>query len=256
MAATTEAVTTQDNSTDPATAQQEPATSQTPTNTEPTTGDTPTETTTDSPTPDMPTETTEAAAEETTSETTSISEEPAPTVTINQAANPEPEVAVTEDTSAPELDEFTRWLAQIDASGTQAEKMVVSGLSKYVNAMAPGKPMEPGAGARNQRMLWDTLFYIVESAPAEEFKRLWNLFLAFFDYYKQGAFADRYVNRFATHWYGSEKDLSSLQRMVNLASLTANPANRKIGLKQVSMAKTLENAFSEAGKQKLQNFYK
>ena len=186
------------------------------------------------------------------------SEEPAPEVVVSEpvAPAPQPEVVITEPTPAPALDEFSQWLAKIEASGTTAEKMVVSGIGKYVDLMAPGKPMAGGTGARHQRMLWDTIYYIVESAPAEEFNRLWNLFLAFFDRYRTGAFADRYVNRFAADWYGSVENLTSLQRMVNLASLTANPKDRKIGLKQVSLAKTLENTFSEAGKQKLQNFYK
>jgi hypothetical protein len=144
---------------------------------------------------------------------------------------------------------------QMRQTGTVYEKMTMASLDAYKNNMTPGLPVSPDAGARQQYNLWKLLEALVEASPEAEFKKLWSVTLAFIHGNINGVFNDRYVYRFADQWVWGLGELNAFQRLLNLATTTANSATRKNDLRRVSIDKTLAEGFSEKAKQRLGNYY-
>lgn len=140
-------------------------------------------------------------------------------------------------------------------SGTVYEKSVMASLDAYREKMAPGIPVNPDDGARQQYNLWKLFETVVESAPEQEFKKLWSVMLAYINGNISGVFNDRYVYRFADQWVWGLGELNAFQRLLNLAITTSNPATRQIDIRRVSVAKTLAEGFSEKAKERLNNYY-
>ena len=132
----------------------------------------------------------------------------------------------------------------------------VTTLTMYVRMMAPGIIVTPADGAGYNRSLWMALSYLLEHVPASEFRVIWSVFLGFFQEHLDRCFSPRYAYRFESH-HQDEVQCQALHALLNLASLTCNPATRAEGMKQVSLEKTLSSsAFSETARQRLIAFYR
>lgn len=177
----------------------------------------------------------------------------APTLASGVAPSKSPTVAVT---APPQTEGFEKTIEQLQASGTSAEKALISGLTSYMKNMAPGKPMDGDVGAAHQNQLWSLLANTINSAPEQEFRKLWSIILAFFNEYKNGVFHDRYIFRFSEYWRYNSDDLAGLQRILNVIKLTADPAERNAGLRQVDLNRSLEFGFTEEGRQRILSYYK
>ena len=154
---------------------------------------------------------------------------------------------------------LTGFEAQIETlrtSGTTHQKNLISALDLYVLNMHPSVVVTEDEGARHQYNLWRALIFIIDQSPQDEFKKLWNIVLAYFEHYKQTVFHDRYVFRFSEFWQWSDDHLTALQRLINIIKLTSNQETRAKGLKQVDLNRSLDTAISDIGRQKLVNFYK
>lgn len=151
---------------------------------------------------------------------------------------------------------FEAKVAAIRAEGTVAGKALVHAFDLYFEAVLPGKPVDPDAGARAQFAFWRALYTVIHSAPQEEFKPLWNLVLAYFNNHAEDIFHSRYVFRFSESWSGSAVELAAFQRLLNLIHLTANPQTRAAGLKQVDLGRSLADFFTEEDRQRLITFYR
>lgn len=167
--------------------------------------------------------------------------------------NTEPVVELSQE---PQASDFDTRIAALKATGSQATQILIASLEKYIADMKPGKPMPETAGARNQYNLWKAISYVAETAPGDEFRRLWNLLLSYFEQYKDGVFHDRYVFRFSEQWMWSQYELNGLQRIINLIKLTSNQSTRSANLKKVVLDKTLAEGFSDDARQKIVTFYK
>jgi hypothetical protein len=161
-------------------------------------------------------------------------------------------VAPVVNSTEPNLDAVFEQMRQ---TGTVYEKMTMASLDAYKDNMTPGLPVSPDAGARQQYNLWKLLEALVEASPEAEFKKLWSVTLAFIHGNINGVFNDRYVYRFADQWVWGLGELNAFQRLLNLATTTANSATRKNDLRRVSIDKTLAEGFSEKAKQRLGNYY-
>lgn len=147
------------------------------------------------------------------------------------------------------------YLIDLKENGTTTQKNLIAALDKYLEDLKPRKPIANNKGADTQYLFWKTLWSVVEHSTQEEFKSLWTIVLAYFDKYKNDAFNERYVYRFAEYWNANVDELTAFQRLLNLIHLTADPKQRSLGLKQVNVDKSLEMIFSEQGRQKVLNFY-
>lgn len=189
-----------------------------------------------------------------------VQESPQPVVNDAVAAA----VAVTSitppevvDTPAqPELTAFQKKLAEVLAKGTVEQVSLITKLNAYIEEMKPGKPMSGDQGVIFQHQLWRTIFTTVENSPADQFKNLWSIILAFFHEYADGVFHESYVYRFSESWKFSKIELDGFQRIINLLKVSANPKTRGETTKQVDLDKTLSLPFSEEGRNRLLNFYK
>lgn len=177
-------------------------------------------------------------------------QEPVPTA--------EAEVSVEKQAAPAKKQNFStiqEYLDNVKANGTVLQKNLIAALDKYLEDLKPRKPVTVDKGANIQYLFWKTLQSAIENSSQEEFKSLWTIVLAYFNLFKDEAFHERYVYRFAEYWTASEDELSAFQRLLNLIKLTADPKERALGLKQVNVEKSLELIFSEQGRQKLLNFY-
>jgi hypothetical protein len=189
--------------------------------------------------------------EQVTDETTvEVTETTQPEVTVTGS---EPVVTDTEATAP--ANAFEDRMNVIKASGTAAQISLITALEKYLKMMRPGVPVERNVGARNQYDLWKSILFITEDAPAEDFKKTWNILLAYFEEYKEQCFHDRYIYRFAEFWIWSESELAGFQRIVNLIKLTCNISERNKNLKLVVLDKTLELGFTDNARQRVISFY-
>jgi len=151
--------------------------------------------------------------------------------------------------------DFEQRIADLKTNGTPNQKTVIAEIETYLDRMRPGRPLSGDVGASYQFSFWMTLSKIVHRMPHDEFKNLWSLVLSYFHQYRDGAFSDRYIYRFAEFWSQPEKQLNAYQRLVNLIKVTADPLTRERGLRQVSMERTLSEGFDEAARQRIIGFY-
>lgn len=151
--------------------------------------------------------------------------------------------------------EFEQLIAGLENTGTEAQKQLIYSFKRYIAAMAPGVPTDGPVSVRHQYMLWKTISSVIENSPAEEFKKLWNIILAYFNTYKDGVFHERYILRFSEYWHYNIDELNAFQRIINVIKLTADPETRLKSLREVSLSRSLAEGFSEAGRTRLLGFY-
>ncbi len=188
--------------------------------------------------------------------------QPAPTpppAPVVPPAPPAPKVvapAVVKTAEPAKAGDFESRIANLKLTGTSEEKGLIYTFEAYIEGMRPGVPVSGEKGNQFQYTLWRALFNIIHNAPVAQFKTLWQLVLEYFKVYHGSVFDDRYLNRFSEFWKQNRKELDGFQRLLNLIKLTANPATREQGLKQVDLDKTLSAVFSDEGRNRVISFYK
>lgn len=150
---------------------------------------------------------------------------------------------------------FAALIQNIKTEGTPEQKRMILGIEQYMERMTPGLSMDFNDGARHQHMLWKLLQGVIERAPQEQFKRMWSIILGYFEQHKDGVFGDRYIYRFSEYWHQGEAELAAFQRIINVIRLTSNAEERAKGLRQVDLSRSLEQGFSEQGRQRVVGFY-
>ena len=160
---------------------------------------------------------------------------------------------VTEPTEVA-MSDFERGIAALYERGTPAQRSLIAQLRNYIDRMKPGMPVSGDKGAGHQYSLWVLLSTLVNQSQ-DDFTNLWALVLAFFHEYRDGVFHDRYVFRFSEYWSRPEAELQAFQRLLNLIKLTSNVAGRESALKQIDLQRSLSVGFTEAGRQRLLQFY-
>lgn len=163
------------------------------------------------------------------------------------------DVMQVRNTSVP----FMTRMEEFRRTGTSNQRTLIAGLDAYVANMAPRVAISAADGAKNQFQLWKLLELVLVKYPREEFQVLWNIVLLYFDYYgaQDQVFGARYVYRFAPDWSQSELDLRNFQKVINLATLTANPTTRVNNLRKVSFSIMMSDKFPQEAGQRLSQFY-
>lgn len=168
-----------------------------------------------------------------------------------QKAAADVQVAEVAQKAEPTFEETVAAFKKVALPVTQG---LISSLEKYLDKMAPKKPISPAVGSLAQYELWLALRSIMNQEP-DGFKQCWNLFLGFVHQHSKGCFSEYNAFRFADQWQWSGDDLHAFQCTLNLAMLTADPQNRVTGLKQVDIGRSTEVGFTEAAKNNLISFY-
>lgn len=139
---------------------------------------------------------------------------------------------------------------------SSAGRGVVEAIYQYIADMRPNMPVSPEDGGRHQASLYralSTLFNRVEG----DFSLVYPAVLKLFEHHSSGVFAETHRFRFmdTAHTLGG-KDRTALMNLVHLLTTTANPADRATSLKQIDLTKVLEHGVSEAGRNRVRQFYR
>lgn len=149
---------------------------------------------------------------------------------------------------------FSALVAEVKAGGSVIQRTLVSQMEQYLAAMKPGIPVDQHLGGRHQIALWRAIQGVVERS-GDEFQQAYTLLLAYFEEFKNDAFHEHYVFRFAESVTLSAEELASFQQVLNLLKLTCSPIGREQSLRQVDLGRTLRNNISEQARQKILGFY-
>lgn len=194
--------------------------------------------------------------EQSTVDNTAIQQAPVTQQQTAVAVATTPVAPVVQDTSPAAPSDFEATVAKLKSEGTGAQKATILGIEQYIDNMKPGKPLQHHDGAMHQYRFWKLISHLLETAPQEEFRKLWAILLLHAKQHSEGVFADRYVFRFAEHWSQNVAELNAFQRIINIIRLTADPEKRAAGLKQVDLNRSMEEGFTETARQRLISFYK
>lgn len=156
--------------------------------------------------------------------------------------------------AAPTVSQLTAALEIARKEATPAGTMVIDQIAAYMDAMAPKKLQEDRDIVRSQVQLYRALTRAINTLT-DDFYLVWRAILATFHEHRDGVFHESAVFRGMQHITLPKDDIKAFQRLLNLIKITANPAGRQAAIKQVEFGKTLEFGITEAGRQKLLNFY-
>lgn len=175
------------------------------------------------------------------------------TVTSVVDMQPSP-VAVDTSAVAPVITEFDAMRTKFLTDGNDYQKQLVHILDEYSVAMAPAVMQDVSSVVRYQTRLWNAIHTVVESTD-NTFKTNWSLILAYFDNYKATTFNMLYINRGFQDIQLSSEHIDAFQRLIHLASTTANPETRAAGVKQTDFAKLLKDGLTSVANSNLSSFY-
>lgn len=138
-------------------------------------------------------------------------------------------------------------------AGTPAAQYLISFMDSYIVSMAPGRTVTTDSVLKFQEGLHDVIVHVIERAPSTEFKRLWNILIAYFVEYKTHCFAPRYYGRGAKDWKRNPEQFTVLQALVNLLYVSASDI--KTVNQNVNINSVMGSGFSEEGRGRVISFY-
>jgi len=177
----------------------------------------------------------------------------APAVPVAPVPAPAPEPTPVKP-AAPVIAEVDAIIAKAKEEASTYGKMILDQLAGYIDAMAPKKQLSLVEQVRWQVQLYRALTNAANRLD-DDFFLVWNAILRLFHSQKDGVFHEAYVFRAMEHVTLPKDDQAGFQRLLNLVKITANQAGRQAATRQVDFKKTLEFGITEAGRQKLLNFY-
>lgn len=128
-------------------------------------------------------------------------------------------------------------------------------LARYIETMAPGKPVDEELGGQMQMSLWSTIKFVLDKSGSE-FVSLYSELLRIVHEHRKGVFSPRYVFRFAGSTRLNQNERRNFERMMNLIMATCDPSSRMIALRQINMHTTLSGFAHEPKKQqRIAGFY-
>lgn len=138
-------------------------------------------------------------------------------------------------------------------AGTVSAQNLISFLDAYVVQMAPGRATGAETVLKFQEGLHDSIVHVIERAPSTEFKRLWNILIAYFVEYKTQCFAPRYYGRGAKDWKRNPEQFTTLTSLINL--LYVSSSDMKTVNQNVNINSVMGQGFSEEGRGRVISFY-
>lgn len=127
---------------------------------------------------------------------------------------------------------------------------------EYIEHMKPGKTISVAEGVRRQADLLRGIKNIIENS-GNAFTMVFSALLKTVDEHSgtHGAFNDKYLFRFFENVSMSPSDQQAFRRLMNLFKVTA-PVNQRLNMGRViSFTKSLQYGLSDAGKQRILNYY-
>lgn len=146
------------------------------------------------------------------------------------------------------------FLADIDTSAISLNgKIVLETLQNYLIATQPGKPMNQTDGCRQQTVLYRALVSMINNLD-NDFDLVFGAVLKVFRTYPEELSPIR-VFRWLEHIQLHQTERQAFTRLLNLLTLLNDPKTWAIKIKQVDMTRTLSQPITDAGRQRVLNFY-
>jgi len=182
-----------------------------------------------------------------------VEDNSAPEVIETETAYEEPQVVETAPPVPTKQEEVT--LNKLLETGTDAQKNLILAINNYCAVMAPGKPITSDAGAKQQFTLWHTLRDLIENTDPSTFNSQWNLLLLLVNKNIDKAFKGSHAYRFLEHWMWGEDSYKAFQNIMNIITNTCTPEGKSKFSRIIDVNRALSVGISEAGRQKIINFY-
>lgn len=133
---------------------------------------------------------------------------------------------------------------------------LIDRLEDYISKMAAGKPIDPRDGAAYQQAMW-TAVRSVFMAPVAEFSLLYSelLMTVHKNSGERQVFNGQYLFRFFTHMRWQQGSARQFESVMNLLTVTANPATRRLAMQQLDLPSQLRAFNSEAIVEKVMGYY-
>ena len=185
-------------------------------------------------------------AQPTTVATKTVQAAPAPAPVaqpVVQAAAPAP---------APAVAAFDMQAQIKDLSLTA--QLALQNIASYAEVMAPKKPISIEDGNRQQIALYRAISTIINKLEGD-FEPAFTVLLKFFEHHKKGVFAETHAFRFFDTMPMVEDDRKALMRLLNMIKVLAPVQGRQLALKQVDLNNSLQFGVTEAGKQRVLEYF-
>lgn len=166
---------------------------------------------------------------------------------------PETPNKVKEDSGEERLAKFK---AHILDKGSLHDSLALDQLDTFVKTMGPTKNTTDSEARTAIFRFWKFLRGQLESSPMDGFSLRWRAIMAYFYAYRETAFHETIIFQQAEGWGGPVSHLRAFQGLLNLLKVTSDlsltHAQRR---SQVNLNSELLSGLSEAGKNRLINFY-
>ena len=149
--------------------------------------------------------------------------------------------------------QFEAKLQSINESGSDREKFVASMIGEYIKHMAPGIPVGPDEGYRRQLSLMRTIVNIIETD--DDFTKAFRLLIAFVREHRKTVFDDKYAYRFFEFARPNDTGPKILTNLITMLIVAAGLQNKREIKKFVSLDKALSLGISDAGRQRVIQYF-
>lgn len=156
-----------------------------------------------------------------------------------------------EDVAPAEL-AVPEWVKNLSANGA----MFKGQFDKYEDEFAPRRPVTQAQITRGHLYLLRTLCGIINTVDGDEFHQLFNYVLQRFNKGRTGVFREVAVHRGIDKHTMNPDQINLFPRLINMFIVLADPQSRAIGLRQVSISKTLQGPLlTDDGRRRVHQFF-
>ncbi len=159
------------------------------------------------------------------------------------------------------LSEELQYIEEVRRSGTDLQKIALSSIEAFCEAMKPRVPLTSTQANSAQRDLL-SLFLMILRKDYEDFRKAWSLLLVYFaahhgdrptavDY---TALSEYSTGRYIDDWADVER-AEAFVELTTLLRITRKTATRKNDVKRIRLDKVAAGLLSDHAKDNLQRFY-
>lgn len=145
-------------------------------------------------------------------------------------------------------------IEQLKKLGDRAALNAIDGINQYIDAMKPGKAVNPTEGAHQQVVLYRTLQNII-NGEQPNFKLLFATVLKIIDENSKTVFSGTHIFRFIDQVVLNAEDRQAFLRIVNLLMTGAAVEGRQSAMRHVDFQRSLQYGVTEEGRVRIHSFF-
>lgn len=145
-------------------------------------------------------------------------------------------------------------IEQLKKLGDRTALNAIDGIKQYIDAMKPGKIVDPTEGARQQVVLYRTLQNVINGEQLN-FKLLFATVLKIIDENSATVFSGTHIFRFIDQVVLNAEDRQAFLRIVNLLMTGAAVEGRQAAMRHVDFQRSLQYGVTEEGRVRIHSFF-